>query len=780
VQLDLPADYVVGATGILQTESEKSWLEEISKNTRAHLRKELNREKVHPAREGRKTISYRQDSIHDFAWFADKEFLLLKGNVELPHSGRQVQTQAFFTPENRKKWSRAPEYLKDATYYYSLWNKDYPYACVSAVDGTISAGGGMEYPMITVIGNSSSDLLLEEVIMHEVGHNWFYGILGSNERANPWMDEGINTANEIRYMRTKYPRSKLFDLPFFGLNQYHHTYTHFLMYMYMERLGLDQALSDGSQDQSQANYGAMVYSKTGLFFEYLRAFMGDSAYDGMMREYNEKWGFRHPGPEDLQELIEYHLQGSQSDWFTKEVWHSSAGLDYSMERIQATENGYRLELKNKGGISGPVHVELRNDDQTIQSLWIEGFTGRKEIFINSPKAELVLIDPYLCMPENDRSNNRIRTGGVLKKVEPIQFQLLGGLEDGSKTQVFWSPAIRWNNYDKLMLGISLYNTHLPVRPFQYKITPVYAFGSRQISGNGQIAYTLFTDEHWIRALRFGLYGQSYQYAPGLNYTRLSPTINIDFRKAYPRSPHRHSLRLRNVYVDRELPSYGEDGVLVLLNPSRYGVLDIRYRWENTEYLRPFTLSVDQQISTDFGRLSAELEYRIMLPNKNRLSMRFFAGVFLWNEYPAGNSFYNFGMSGTQDYLFDYYFLGRSDTTGIWSQQFFITEGGFKARTSSFSNQFILSGNLRLPLWKFIGLYADLGYSGASNELLTNNSRWYYGSGIEIRFIEDFFEIYFPLVDQSGWMSNGNYAEQIRFVLDLDLDNILAKATRGWY
>ena len=95
--------------------------------------------------------------------------------------------------------------MHDAVYYYSLWNGDYPYKQCTAVDGTISAGGGMEYPNVTVIGESGNAKYLEEVIMHEVGHNWFYGILGSNERDHPWMDEGLNSHNEIRYMRTKYP-----------------------------------------------------------------------------------------------------------------------------------------------------------------------------------------------------------------------------------------------------------------------------------------------------------------------------------------------------------------------------------------------------------------------------------------------------------------------------------------------------------------------------------------------------------------------------------------------
>ncbi|GAI05827.1 unnamed protein product, partial [marine sediment metagenome] len=105
----------------------------------------------------------------------------------------------------------ALEYINDALYYYSLWNGDYPYNNCTAVMGALTAGGGMEYPTITIIGNSYNAFLLEQVIMHEVGHNWFYGVLGTNERRYPWMDEGINSFYELGYTRTKYPDMKLYE-----------------------------------------------------------------------------------------------------------------------------------------------------------------------------------------------------------------------------------------------------------------------------------------------------------------------------------------------------------------------------------------------------------------------------------------------------------------------------------------------------------------------------------------------------------------------------------------
>ena len=104
-----------------------------------------------------------------------------------------------YLPKNAKIWKRSIEYLHDSGYWYSQFYGDYPYNHITAVDGDMSAGGGMEYPNITVISRSGSEDLLEYVIMHEVGHNWFYGILGNNERDFTWMDEGLNEYSNIRY-----------------------------------------------------------------------------------------------------------------------------------------------------------------------------------------------------------------------------------------------------------------------------------------------------------------------------------------------------------------------------------------------------------------------------------------------------------------------------------------------------------------------------------------------------------------------------------------------------
>ena len=294
VKITLPKNYVVGATGDLQDTAEVNWMN-AKADADAKITGWSGLTDLHfpTSDKETKTLHYTQTNIHDFGWFADKRYHILKGEVELPHSKNKVTTWSLFTNNQAKLWAKAPEYLHDAIYYYSLWVGDYPYKQVTAVDGTISAGSGMEYPNVTVIGEEGSAFSLDDVITHEVGHNWFYGILGSNERDHAWMDEGINSFYEARYIRTKYPNEKMLSgYPailgkLLGADQYKHSYLVDLGYQFMGRENIDQPVESTSADFTEINYGVVVYGKTPLVFNYLEAYLGTEQFDKIMKKYFE-------------------------------------------------------------------------------------------------------------------------------------------------------------------------------------------------------------------------------------------------------------------------------------------------------------------------------------------------------------------------------------------------------------------------------------------------------------------------------------------------------------
>ncbi|MFT7114779.1 MAG: hypothetical protein ACI8P7_001566, partial [Candidatus Azotimanducaceae bacterium] len=185
VQITAPENYLIAATGDLQTASEISFLKDAAakgeqlKQKFAKWDKSvqdvfLQKNDFPESSEKTKTLHFSQDNVHDFAWFADKRFHVLKTPIKL-FNGKQITGWAFFTNGNANLWFDAPKYLERSTQFYSERVGVYPYNVVTAVDGTISAGGGMEYPTITVIGRTRTAKELDRVITHEVGHNWFYG-----------------------------------------------------------------------------------------------------------------------------------------------------------------------------------------------------------------------------------------------------------------------------------------------------------------------------------------------------------------------------------------------------------------------------------------------------------------------------------------------------------------------------------------------------------------------------------------------------------------------------
>ena len=162
-----------------------------------------------------KRLEYKQDNIHDFAWFADKSFIVNHDTVRLA-SGKIVDAYSYYTREASAAWDNSISYIKDALRFHSSAIGEYPFTLMSVVEAKTGSPGGMEYPTITSISPLQDEKELDLTVSHEIGHNWFYGAIGSNERRYPWMDEGINTYYDKIYERWKYgeqvtrePKSKI-------------------------------------------------------------------------------------------------------------------------------------------------------------------------------------------------------------------------------------------------------------------------------------------------------------------------------------------------------------------------------------------------------------------------------------------------------------------------------------------------------------------------------------------------------------------------------------------
>lgn len=790
VKITLPKNYVVGATGDLQNPEEIEWLNELAKQTSEI--KEFTKENDYSFPKSDtilKTIQYKQSNVHDFAWFADKRFHVLKGERIMPHTGRSVTCWAMFLNKEAHLWQRSLEYIGDALHYYSLWYGDYPYNQATAVHSSISAGGGMEYPNITVIGDSRTDMALEMVIMHEVGHNWFYGILGFNEREFPWQDEGINSFSEVRYMETKYKgNDKLYpmflnekiakllnieDIPYKTFHRY--------SYLMTARFNIDQPATLHSEQFTGSNYGQIVYHKTSLIFDHLHSYLGEDKFNSIMQNFYNEWKFKHPYPEDIKNAFEKE-SGKNFDWLFTDLLSTSKKLDY---KITGLKNN-RLKVKNRGLVSTPFPVTAFKDTNIVFTQWFDGFNGKKSLELpKNMDYDYLKIDPEYRMPEMYTSNNYIRKKGLFRKIEPLHFQLAGVIENTDKSNIYLFPAMGWNQYNNYMLGLLFYNSFIPRNKFEYQIMPMYGFGNHNLAGSVNFEYHILPYESIFREVTVGLSGKRYAFsnASDDNFEKIKAEINFQFRKRDPKSTVYNNIVL-GAMVATDLNVLLEDR-----NPKSLSAyyFDLDFNHKNKKH-NPYSVNLSAQYYTRFLKTSAEFNYLWKYMWNKSADIRLFAGTFLTSK--SFNTIYNFGLSGNSgstNYTYDDIFLGRFENptgTNILGKQFIANDGGFTIYAPQFTTSkwlVALNTSFAIPYLPNIlnfHFYGNVAAFGTPDDYLSyeNSDKFAWECGIQYRIANKAVVISMPLL-MSAQLKEfsddvyNNYFERIRFSIDLNALNV---------
>jgi len=316
VSITLPSAFAVGATGTLQTR------EELERYKKLGAKNVATRNKLTAyAPEGnqpKKTLRYVAKQVPDFAWFADKTFIIQYDTVQV--QGKTIDAFSYFHDRKKSPWENSIDFVKDAVKKYSQWVGPYEYPVVQAVEGPSNlSSGGMEYPMVTLITSpDSKPEPLDAVIAHEVGHNWFMSMLGSNERDHAWMDEGLNTYFQFRYEAEKYRANSIFgesipdQLKKLPADQFLNR-----IYTVIEGNVPMQAAMDKPSDQFQSSedYGLASYLKPALWMYLLESAVGPEKAELAVKNYFNKWKFKHPQPADMQAAFEEAVGASLAEFF---------------------------------------------------------------------------------------------------------------------------------------------------------------------------------------------------------------------------------------------------------------------------------------------------------------------------------------------------------------------------------------------------------------------------------------------------------------------------------
>ncbi len=775
VNITLPDNYIVGATGDLQNAKESERLDSLAADTSWKKEFYFGTPKFPPSSPQMKTLNYTGSQIHDFAWFADKRFHVLKGNVILPQSGRNITTWLMFTDKQASLWLDALPYVKSAILDFSGWIGDYPYNSFTAVQSSLNAGAGMEYPGLTVIGLAEDAYSLDEVLTHEIGHNWFYSALGYNERLFPYLDEGLTAAYERRYMTDKYPGKKLWEVyfknrklaKFFHIENMPVQRMPEIGWLIQARSNTEQPLNLPSPEYSEENYNILIYYKAAQGFNYLRAYLGDSVFDSVMHSYYLEWRYRHPGPDDLRASFE-SLTGKDLGWFFDDFLGTTKRTDYKVIRFE----NQRLLVKNNGELALPVLIAGMTGDSVSFKKWVDGFEGERWIELPAGNYKKIKIDPGHLSHELYRLNNNTATSGTFRKADPVRTQFYFTMEDPDKRSLMYIPVVNWTRENGYMLGIALHNGFLIPKPVEYFFMPFYTFKKPGIAGYGRVSYNIMPYNSIIRMVNFTLEGTQFGAPGDQNYHMIKTGFNLFFNPQHLNNPLKQSV---SGYYIAATDLYR---IELAEKAKMSSYLQVGYQLEKSRKVNPYSVLLTIEAHKTYQKASVVLNYKYSYTGKNNgLDMKLFAGTMIQNN--SGVPFYAFaagGRSGREQYLYDGTYPDRFTPSGetFLSRQVMFSEGGlvspvneslgYSRRLVSASFVSSLPGKAgRIPIKPFINvLLNDHGFD------TDHNSPVFFEAGLKAG-IWNVFEIYVPLLVSGNIQSVSNSVkERIRITLNLDL------------
>ena len=494
IHLNMPNDYVVEATGELCN------FDEVYPDS---LRRRLDISNfnkkglstppsvITPRVNGvNKTWNFYAINVHNFAFTADPLYRL--GETEW----NGIKCITIVQEPNAGRWQQSADWAARVIKTYSLDFGMYIWPKIVVAD----AKDGMEYPMLTLDGGTYPQH--QSLLAHEIGHMWFYGMLGSNETYRASMDEGFTQfattwsmdklvgAERERLAKPEFVEKRLAPL----INRYDNLY-----YPYLKTvdIGYDEPLNTHSSGFNGAirhggSYG-LVYYKTGTMLYNLRYVLGDTLFQNAMKHYVSKWKICHPYPEDFRQAIIEYTQ-VDLNWFFDEWMETTKNIDYKIKSVKETEKGkYAITLKRKGRMQMPIDISVTSNGKTYKYLIPNTWFAKSDSGITvlpkwygwdlleptytftaevPAKPTLVQIDPTHMLADLDLSNNVKGKFNGDSWGKKWQFDhRVPTTSSWTTWQHYWRPDLWYNKYDGVQAGLHLHGNYFQKK--QYSITAWY-------------------------------------------------------------------------------------------------------------------------------------------------------------------------------------------------------------------------------------------------------------------------------------------------------------------
>ncbi len=361
VNITVPADHMVGATGVLQNPSQVLSSTELDRWNKAKQTYDApvvirTQEEATELEKGKssekKTWKFKAENVRDFAWTSSRKFIW--DAMAVKQGGKDVMAMSYYGKEANPLWGQySTRVVAHTIKSYSAHTFDYPYPTAISVE----AANGMEYPMICFnYGRPDSDGTYSEavkngmigVIIHEVGHNFFPMIVNSDERQWTWMDEGLNTF--MQYMA-----EQEWDRNFPSRRGPAHK---IVPYMRSEKNTLEPIMTNS---ENIVQFGPNAYAKPATALNILReTVMGRELFDYAFKEYARRWMFKHPTPEDLFRTLE-DASAVDLDWFWRGWFYGTEAVDISIENVA----WYKLDQRTPAEKAADAKAEAEYDETNV-------------------------------------------------------------------------------------------------------------------------------------------------------------------------------------------------------------------------------------------------------------------------------------------------------------------------------------------------------------------------------------------------------------------------------
>lgn len=358
---------------------------------------------------GRRIERHVQGDVHDFAWTAWDEFQVARDSID------GIDVTLLYPRGFTRDAQRELATLRFAIPYFGAHYGRYPYPVLTVVhpQSDASEAGGMEYPTLITTGGPwwmpSGVLVPELVTIHEFGHQWFYGLVGTNELRWPFLDEGLNQFSEVRGLGAWRGEGSLLDMAGLRVSD-----ASAAAVRSAARVHDEPVAQPANAFSSGANYGALVYARTATILETLARVYGEDPVMRALGRYTRTFRFQHPVPDDLIASFE-QVMGARVAATLRAALFDKAWVDYAIDGV-SSEEGWAL-VRRRGTLSFPVEIELTySDGSTERVAWNgEGESMRITPHGKSSALRSAVVDPddrVLCDGNVQNNHGSSPEGGA--------------------------------------------------------------------------------------------------------------------------------------------------------------------------------------------------------------------------------------------------------------------------------------------------------------------------------------------------------------------------------